>query len=107
MHSLQVHRVLLIVLHNEIEGLLPGIQIHRHIVGMLVEHSKSLGIVCLSQIVLIQLDADSTVFKGNHTRADDWTAPKQLHSFLKEQHTPNGVLVGPQALHTLGNEVGQ
>ena len=70
---------------------------------------QGLDIVVVGVLGLVEegLDADDAVLKGAHTQADDGAALEELHAVLKEHHALDGVLVGPQALHAVGDEVGQ
>lgn len=52
------------------------------------------------------LDAVHVVLEAAQAKAQDGALSEQLHAVLEEDQTLDGVLVGPQTLHTVGDEAG-
>ena len=64
-------------------------------------------VVGVFRLVVEALDALHAVLKGPQAQADHRTAAKELHAVGEEDKALDGVLVGPQALETVGDKAGQ
>lgn len=75
--------------------------------GSRVHQGLDIVVVDILGGVIEVLNAVHVVLEAAQTQAQNGALAEQLHAVLEKDQTLDGVLVGTQALHTVGDEAGQ